>query len=430
MNKRQIAWFTVGFLALVWVCLSLSCLGVSLAAAFDKDFVRLNAGAPVLLSGMGGLNVLLALGLLAAAWSGARGHPSRAWYPRRAWVGLGLLLLLVLILGALVPVTAHTSLLFAPVHAGLIILTALLLLFAAARAAGEAFVPTARQWLFTLSAGAFSAIPAIVLELMALVMVIVLFAMLLPFIPGGMEQLEAWGAQLQALRDSGLSPSPEMVAELGRSPWVLGAMALMFGAAAPLVEELSKTLVVAVLAWRERGASLTRAYLWGLACGAGFAMLEGIGNGGAGLGEGTWLDWASGIATRFPASAMHMLASGLIGLGWAYFWRGKRWALPLAYLGAMLFHGLWNVLAVAMIGSTFFITDVATPGLPLGLALLALGGLGMLVMVALLAAPLLPLWLRRVDAAALSQAETAPSSPMVSEIPADESGNDSGAVAL
>lgn len=403
MSKRQLAWLTTGIFALGWMLLSLGCVGAALIAGLAPEALRLQSGGPVLVVGMGGLSFVLAAGWGMAARSGFLGRISLPWRPRRAWAVVGVLLFITLSLALVVPVRWHTSLLFTPVHAGLIILTALILLFVAAHVAGPYLVPTGRQWLLTLGFGVLSALPAIVLELVALVLMITSAVVFVSILPGGAAYLEQLQVLIEQLRSLDLERSQSLLINLLRSPLILGTLFVAFGLVAPLTEELVKTALVPFLVWRERGASLTRAYLWGVACGAGFAMLEGIGNGGTGLGNESWGAWASGIATRIPASAMHMLVSGLIGIGWAYFWRGQHWRLPLFYLLAITFHGLWNTFAVGMIGGTAFALDdplslvTGNGWVPQLVMVISFLGLGLLVLVALIGAPLLPLALRRAD---------------------------------
>lgn len=403
MSKRRIAWLTTGLIALGWMLLSLGCVGAALITGLVPGALRLRSGGPVLVAGMGGLSLLLATGWLVAARSGFLGHSSRPWRPQRAWIVLGVLSLVVSILALALPVRWHTSLLFTPIHAGLIILTALLILFLAANAAGPRFAPTVRQWLLTLGFGAFSAFPAIMLELIALLLVVGGIVLLFIIFPGGMAYLNQLQTLAEQLRHLNGEIPQRLIFDALRSPLILSILFVAFGLVAPLTEELVKTAVLPLMTWRERGVSLTRAYLWGLACGAGFAMLEGIGNGGASLGNESWGAWASGIATRIPASAMHMLVSGFIGIGWAYFWRGQRWRLPLFYLLAITFHGFWNTFAVGMIGGTAFAWDdplsllTGNGWVPQLIMVISFLGLGLLVLVALIGAPLLPLVLRRAD---------------------------------
>lgn len=88
-----------------------------------------------------------------------------------------------------------------------------------------------------------------------------------------------------------------------------------------------------------------RAFAWGVAAGAGFALAENLFNGAVGGVEG----WAIGAVTRVGATTMHCFVSGLVGWGWGQLWSSRR---PLRLLGAlaaaMIIHGVWNAAAVGM----------------------------------------------------------------------------------
>jgi hypothetical protein len=122
----------------------------------------------------------------------------------------------------------------------------------------------------------------------------------------------------------------------------------------------------------------------------GFAWFEGISNGALALGES--VGWAGSVGVRFFATAMHALTSAVIGLGWAAYWRGRRWALLGAYALAVLFHGAWNLNVIL---------SLAGAGLgdapPLGtvLAVVGMGVQGGLILVALGALFGIPAVLRR-----------------------------------
>jgi len=422
MSQRIASWTGIGLVAALWLLFSLLGLGLSLVLSLAAPLASVRNGAPVTLGGMSLLSLLLAGGLLYTAWGALHDRPSSAWFPAKTWLWLAGLALLTLVLGFLTPARWQTTWLFVPIHAGQIVFTALALMAVAATAAGPAS-PTRRQWSLTLSWGTLSTLPAIFLELFAGMTTLILLATFMALLPDGRATLEAWAKQMEALQATG-TIDPAVIQEWLRSPYILGTLAFMLGLVTPVLEELIKALPVALLTRQERGASLTHAYLWGLACGAGFAMLEGIGNGGSSLGTASG-GWLTGVLSRVPASAMHMLTSGLIGLGWAYAWRRKYGRLALAYLLAMGFHGLWNLMAVMLMGGTAFIGTSVTPGLPEGVSLFALLVLGSQALSALLLVPLLPLALRRLDP--LSQ-------PSAAELPderlADEPGESAGAMAL
>ena len=50
---------------------------------------------------------------------------------------------------------------------------------------------------------------------------------------------------------------------------------------------------------------------------------------------------------RAGTGVLHMLASGLVGWGLAQAWRNKKWLfLGAMTLGAIVLHGLWNIIAL------------------------------------------------------------------------------------
>ncbi len=177
------------------------------------------------------------------------------------------------------------------------------------------------------------------------------------------------------------------------SPMVIITLVLSLSVIAPLIEEFGKTLVMGVIGIWVR-PSVIASFVWGVACGLGFAWLEGVSNGAIGIGGTT--GWLGAAGVRFFATGMHCAASGLLGLGWGAFWRGRRWVLPLAYLGAVTFHGLWNLNVILSVGGLAWSTTNATAG---GLA----AGFGVLfestlILVSLSSLIGIPLALRRFAA--------------------------------
>jgi len=110
------------------------------------------------------------------------------------------------------------------------------------------------------------------------------------------------------------------------------------------MEEAFKTLAGAVAGYWIRPHP-GRAFFWGVAAGAGFALAENLLNGAAGTAE----SWAPVAVARVGATAMHCLASGMVGWGWGQLWTARRpLRLLAAYAAAVTLHGLWNALAVGM----------------------------------------------------------------------------------
>lgn len=125
------------------------------------------------------------------------------------------------------------------------------------------------------------------------------------------------------------------------SPGIAVSVVGMFAIPVPLIEEAFKTLASGVVGrWvRPRPA---RAFLWGVAGGAGFALAENLLNGTLGGAE----PWALGAVARLGATLMHCVTGGLVGWGWGQLWTARRPGRLLgAYAAAVTVHGLWNAAA-------------------------------------------------------------------------------------
>jgi len=149
---------------------------------------------------------------------------------------------------------------------------------------------------------------------------------------------------------SQLKPTPdyqalsELMSLLLRQPAILVMLFVGLGLIVPLVEEAAKSLVPA-LAGAGQKPTVARLFLWGVASGAGFAVVEGMLNAGLGTQE-----WASVALLRIGSSTMHCLTAGLTGWGWGKAWAQRRWLhLLLAYALAVIIHGVWNSISVGMI---------------------------------------------------------------------------------
>ncbi len=344
MNKEE---------TLRWLWAALTVLGalglvVGLAAIVLMFVMPADNGDTwgVVLGGVGITSVLLSLGLVWAGISGRGRTPSPQVHSRWAWLILLALALLLFALALLVPAVQHTQAIFAPLHQGVILLPALALFFLVTRSAGREAAPTLRQTLLALTGGAVSVAVALPLEVIGFVLAVLATALIAAVFPGGQEELtrlfelvQGWSAQP--------SVDPEELINLAASPVVLLGAALCLAVAAPVVEEFCKTWVLSLMGvWEKPG--LARCFTWGAACGLGFAIVEGITNGAMGLGD--TVGWAGGVGARVLATAMHALSSGILGLGWGLFWRKRWWALPLAYILAVVYHGLWNLDVVLLIG--------------------------------------------------------------------------------
>ena len=149
---------------------------------------------------------------------------------------------------------------------------------------------------------------------------------------------------------SQLRPTPdyqalsELMDLLLHQPVILGMLFVALGLIVPLVEEAAKSLVPALAGARLK-PTVAGLFLWGVAGGAGFAIVEGMLNAGLGV-----QDWASVALMRIGSSTMHCLTAGLTGWGWGKVWAQRQWLhLLLAYALAVITHGAWNSISVGMI---------------------------------------------------------------------------------
>ncbi len=321
---------------------------------------------------VGMLGVCLGLFLLAEGARKRRGTPSTPFRPRRSgWLWLAFAVLLVA--GTVVSVLNTSPLLMALLHAP----TLLLLPALALSLVGWGLRGRDVSWSDVsgglLSGALLGTTTALVIEvILALFLAISLFALgVLP---------QEWLQQAQQVMESGEPlPLTEIGSLLERITPSLALVGLMFvGGLVPLVEEVTKTLGVGLAgAWLR--PSPARAFLLGVASGAGFALAENLLNG---LFVGP--TWAPGVLSRMAATVMHCATGGLMGWGWGQWWAGRRpWRLPLAFAGAVALHGLWNSCAFGLVLAALMALTHADNPLWVGAAgLLMLTLLGLLFLLA------------------------------------------------
>jgi RsiW-degrading membrane proteinase PrsW (M82 family) len=179
---------------------------------------------------------------------------------------------------------------------------------------------------------------ALVVEVMMVVFLAIgLFALgLLP---------QEWLRQAPQVLATGEIPSLTKIEDLldGLTPSLVLIGLLVVGGLVPLIEEVTKTLGVGLAgAWLR--PSPARAFLLGVASGAGFALAENILNGFF-VGP----TWGPGVLARLAATVMHCATGGLMGWGWGQWWTGRPWRLPLAFVGAVTLHSLWNSCAAGLV---------------------------------------------------------------------------------
>ncbi len=285
------------------------------------------------------IGVCLGLSLAWQAVAALRGKASKRLAPTLAW-GAGLVgLYLAALAGGqtILSLKLTPAITLPPFHILALGIPALLCLWGVVSLAKEPRLTWRQVW-GGLGGGAFGAVGlAFTTELVLLVLGIMVAAVFLGQSPNWSRLL----AQPQ-LTPGELADSP-LIRSLIRNPIVILTLFASFSLVVPIIEETAKSLVPA-LAGTWRGLSATQIFLWGVAGGAGFAVVEGLLNGGLSV-EG----WVSVALLRIGASAMHCLTAGLTGWGWGQVWTQRKWLrLLLAYVIAVAIHGTWNGVSIGM----------------------------------------------------------------------------------
>ncbi|MCB2214311.1 PrsW family intramembrane metalloprotease [bacterium] len=209
--------------------------------------------------------------------------------------------------------------------------------------------PTARKWrLFSFSLG-FTPWAVILVEVMALLGVFLVVALLVAFQITFQPALEF---ELQAIiSDISSGLSLEMVlqqyGDLINQPVVIFGLVAVIAGIMPLIEEILKPLALWVLAGR--GMTDQEGFVAGLITGAAFTLMENLLYFSMAYTSG---EWVFSALLRSTTGVLHMLASGLVGLGLARTWRKGDWPfLTLTFSAAVLFHSAWNAIALVASGA-------------------------------------------------------------------------------
>ncbi len=306
-------------------------------------------------------------------WQGIRTMQGRASVPAaRAFPPVPALVLafvgaVLLGIGALA-LPAYAPYLFPPWHLLAASLPPLTLLAYAARRLGT---PSGlRALLVSYGWGALAGTTiAFLLEAIAGLILIVALSLLVASQPNSRALIEQLQAQLQqAQRTRDFSVLTEMLSQ----PAVVAGLLVFLAVVIPLIEESVKALVIAFIDPRRTGPA--EALLWGMAAGAGFATIESILNASVMVSA-----WAPLILSRVGAAIVHVANGALMGRGWYAARVERRWGqLVLSYGVSVLFHALWNAMAVLLSIQTPSFTGGSFP--PAGTML---AGVALLTMVIL-----------------------------------------------
>jgi hypothetical protein len=351
-----------------------------------RDVVATN----VTVASAAALTLGLGFALTYHARNSLKGYASGVFFPRSPWL-LAVLFVLCLILGqamiSVLPSPVLTALAFPPLHVLAAISPALAILAFVGRGTRAASWRTVS---LELSHGALLA-PAVALaaEIVVLLIVGLIISFLVALTPGGLERLMELSLKLQ---DPAWFEDPANLAQLVLSPGTLTVVVGIFVIIAPLIEEFLKGSGVLLLGYRLRRPA--EALLWGVACGAGFALGESLFNGSIAL-EG----WSAVMIMRWGASLMHCVGSGMMGLGWYQALVKRRPLRLLAAYGASTgIHALWNGAALAVaIPSLLMVTrpeDILAQAVA---GFIVIGSLGFLLLLTASMAVVLLYLTRRVN---------------------------------
>ena len=284
------------------------------------------------------LTVSLGAALAWQSWRSMQGQESGPFRVKWLWLW-GLLYVLALVLGQLIlAADLLPVLLFPPLHVVVAILPPLILLMLVAL--GLRWPARWRDIVLQTSSGALlSAALAFTLEaVFVLGLLFVVFAAI-AVQPGGTDLLELLAERLQ---DPSWLQDPASQASLSRSPLIVAGIFFVLAVLVPIIEESVKTVGVGLMSYRR--PTISEAFLWGVACGAGFALVENLFNTTGGLDV-----WAPMSLLRLGAALLHCFTGGLMGLAW-YFSIGEgRWVRALAlFFASVGIHAVWNALAAGM----------------------------------------------------------------------------------
>jgi hypothetical protein len=382
--QRRTLWLIVGIAGGV---LALMGCGVGLLALV---LILASGGAPTAVetlpvAGIIGLGLGSGISLMLHGWAAWQARPSRPFHPSRAWL-MWLAWMLLLGLGAAVSsLSLAPTWLLPPIHVLTMALPPLTVLWLVGWALGGSG-GSWREVITSMVGGGILGLGGSLigegLVVLALAGVAIAVALMMP---GGTEQLGALASDLQ---DPVWLADLSNLAKLLLSPSVAISVLGIFSIPVPLIEEACKILAAGVVARWVRPHS-ARAFLWGVAGGAGFALAENLFNGALSGVEG----WTAGAVARFGATMMHCATGGLVGWGWGQLWTERR-ALRLlgSYVAAVIVHGVWNAVTISAVLLSASMLTHGEGGVWFAIAglgtLTALGLLGSLTVAFVFALPL------------------------------------------
>jgi RsiW-degrading membrane proteinase PrsW (M82 family) len=389
--KRRTLWLIAGILGVtILVTLVLGGGGLALLLALSALFGQVPAVTSVLqAAGLVALGIGLGVPLAVQGWAGWQERRSRPFNPSQTrwfWLALLPLQLILVVLGAAVSLIPLAPIfLLPPIHALAMSIPPLLVLglvgWGLRGRGGSRREATAGM----ASGGCLGMGLSLIGEILILFVVIVVAVMVVMITPGAAEQINEL---VKDMRNPAWQTDIAKMSSLILSPVVIANVFGILCIATPLIEETAKALAGGIVGFWVRPHP-ARAFLWGVAAGAGFALAENLFNGAAGGAE----SWVLGAVTRLGTTAMHCFTSGLVGWGCGQLWASRRPLRSLgAYAAAVFIHGLWNAAAIGMAFSSIAILAYAGDLIRVGLAgLVALTSVATLILLTLVFVVALPL---------------------------------------
>ncbi len=288
------------------------------------------------------LGIVLLPGIILPLRSIAGKTPPAPMYAIRRWYWIVLLVWPILLVSgvASMKLAGVNLLLFPVIHVLTVIIPILLILGLAIR--GIEFKSHQRIAGLTMTGMIGGTTLSLILETITLLSLGIILLVLIFLNPAWLAELNQLAGRLMIVTDDLEALQQILLPYLSR-PAVIGVVLIIVSGFIPLIEELSKTIGFWFLYRKEW--TLADGYIGGLCSGAGFAVAESLLASAQMSGE-TWLVV---VITRVGTALMHILASGLVGMGFVYAWKNRQYIkMVFFYLGAVLIHGFWNLLAVAL----------------------------------------------------------------------------------
>ena len=372
--QRRTLWLVVGIAGGILALLGCGC-GLLALVFFLSSGGALTTTETLPVAGIMGLSLGFGILLMLHGWAAWRAHPSRPFNPSRVWLMWLTWMLLVGLGAAISSLSLAPTWLLPPVHVLTMTLPPLIVLWSVGRAlggVGGSWREVVTGMVGGAAVGLGGSLVGEGLVMLALVVVAVAVTLMTP---DGADQVAVLANNLQ---DPAWLSDFTNLAELLLSPAVAIAVLGVFSIPVPLIEETFKTLAAGLVARWVRPHP-ARAFLWGVASGAGFALVENVFNGALGGAEG----WAMGAVARFGATMMHCVTGGLVGWGWGQLWTERR---PLrllgSYVAAVVTHGVWNAITINAV--LLSAGALVHGGNDIWLAIVSLGGVTVLGLLGLL----------------------------------------------